>query len=121
MLRYFNFKLSFRRQLCRARDLFGSLIPVTTGCFELRISCIQSSYLTHYAIRPSGFGNYFVCILKKFEVQTLLWSMEFVIQINVELDQLLKVYFLNIEQLSLFFFFSENKVKKEIILDLLLD
>ena len=30
--------------------------------------------------------------------------MEFVIQINVELDQLLKVYFLNIEQLSLFFF-----------------
>ena len=27
---------------CRARDLFGSQIPVTTGGFELRISCIRS-------------------------------------------------------------------------------
>ena len=32
---------------CRARDLFGLQIPVTTGGFELRISCIRSSYLTH--------------------------------------------------------------------------
>ena len=32
----------------RARDLFASQIPVTTGGFELRISCIRSSYLTHY-------------------------------------------------------------------------
>ena len=32
---------------CHARDLFGSQIPVTTGGFELQISCIQSSYLTH--------------------------------------------------------------------------
>ena len=30
-----------------ARDLFGSQIPVTTRGFELRISCIRSSYLTH--------------------------------------------------------------------------
>ena len=30
-----------------ARDLFGSQVPVTTGGLELRISCIQSSYLTH--------------------------------------------------------------------------
>ena len=29
------------------RDLFGSKIPVTTGGFELRISCIRSSYLTN--------------------------------------------------------------------------
>ena len=34
-------------QWCRARDLFGSQIPVTTGGLELRISCIRSSYLTH--------------------------------------------------------------------------
>ena len=27
-------------QRCRARDLLGSQIPVTTGGFELRISCI---------------------------------------------------------------------------------
>ena len=32
---------------CRARDLFGSQIPVTTGGFEQRISCIRSSYLIH--------------------------------------------------------------------------
>ena len=32
---------------CRARDLFASQIPVTTGGFELRISCIRSHYLTH--------------------------------------------------------------------------
>ena len=32
---------------CRARDLFGSQIPVTTGGFDLRISCIRGSYLTH--------------------------------------------------------------------------
>ena len=31
---------------CRAWYLFGSQIPVATGWFELRISCIRSSYLT---------------------------------------------------------------------------
>ena len=36
-----------RVRWCLARDLFGSQIAVTTGRFELRISCIQSSYLTH--------------------------------------------------------------------------
>ena len=36
----------------RARDLFGSQIPVTTEGFELRISCIRNSYLTlsHYGL-----------------------------------------------------------------------
>ena len=47
MLRYFNFEPNFKLQWCRARDLFGSQTPVTTGGFELRISCIRSSYLTH--------------------------------------------------------------------------
>ena len=46
-LRYFNFEPSFKLQWCRAQDLFGLQIPVTTGGFELRISCIQNSYLTH--------------------------------------------------------------------------
>ena len=32
---------------CRTRDLFRSQFPVTTAEFELRICCIQSSYLTH--------------------------------------------------------------------------
>ena len=29
------------------RDLFGSQIPLTTGGFELQISSIQRSHLTH--------------------------------------------------------------------------
>ena len=33
---------------------------------------------------PSGLGNFFVC--KRFAVQTLLWSLEFVIQINLGYD-----------------------------------
>ena len=70
MLRYFNFEPRFKLRWCRARDLFGSQIPVTTGGFELWISCIRS--------------NYFLC--KRFAVQTLLWSLEFVIQINLEHD-----------------------------------
>ena len=48
ILRYFNFEPSFKLRWCRARDLPGSQIPVTTGGFELRIYCKRSSYLTHY-------------------------------------------------------------------------
>ena len=58
MLRYFNFEPSLKLRWCRARDLFGSQIPVTTGEFELQISCIRSSYLTHYAIRPNRLGRF---------------------------------------------------------------
>ena len=43
MLRYFNFEPSFKLRWCRAQDLFGSQIPATTGGFELRVSCIQTS------------------------------------------------------------------------------
>ena len=35
---------------------------------------------------PSGLGNYFV--RKRFVVQSLLWSLEFVIQINLEHDNI---------------------------------
>ena len=34
LLRYFNFEPSFKMRLCRARDLFVSQIPVTTGGFD---------------------------------------------------------------------------------------
>ena len=47
MLRYFNFASSFKLRWSGARDLFGSQIPLTTRGFELKISCIKSSYLTH--------------------------------------------------------------------------
>ena len=46
-LRYFNFNPSFKLRWCCAWDLFGSQIPVTTGGFELWISCIPSGYLIH--------------------------------------------------------------------------
>ena len=35
ILRYFNFERSFKLRWCRARDVFGSQIPLTTGGFEL--------------------------------------------------------------------------------------
>ena len=76
-----NARTDFYLRWCRARDLFGSKIPVITGGFELRISCIQSRYLTpqvvtwkvitYLALWPSELGNDFVC--KRFAVQTLLW------------------------------------------------
>ena len=63
MLRYFKFGSSFKLRWCQSRDLFRSQIPVTTGGFQLPVCCIQSSYLTH---------------------KTLLWSLQFAIQINLE-------------------------------------
>ena len=77
--------IDFLLRWCCPRDLIGSPIPVITGGFELRISCMGSSYLTHKAVRPlwpSGLSNYFV--YKRFVVQTLLWSLELMIQINLE-------------------------------------
>ena len=49
-----------------AGELFGSQIPVTMGGFELSISCISRNY--------------------RFAVQTLLWSLENVIQIILKHD-----------------------------------
>ena len=46
-LRYFNFEQGFTQPWCHGLYLFGSQVPVTEGEFELRISCMQSSYLTH--------------------------------------------------------------------------
>ena len=39
--------IDFPMRWCRTRDLLESQIPVITGGFELRISCIQIRYLTH--------------------------------------------------------------------------
>ena len=55
--------------------MFEPQFPVTKGEFELRISCIRRSYVTHL-------GNYFRC--KRFTLQTTLWVPELVIQINLE-------------------------------------
>ena len=46
--------LLYKLQRCRDRDLFVSQISVTKGGFEMRISCIKKSSLTHYAIRLHG-------------------------------------------------------------------
>ena len=86
MLKYFNSESSFKLRWCCARDLFGSQIPVTTGGFELQISCIRSSYLTHQAIRPDDLLGQVATLYARFAVQTTLWSLKFVIQINLEHD-----------------------------------
>ena len=46
-----------------------------------KLKVINNKYV---ALWPTGLGNYFVC--KRFAVQTLLWSLEFVIQISLEHD-----------------------------------
>ena len=47
--------------------------------FQIRVLRIS---LTYQVLQPIGLGKYFAC--KKFTVQNLLWSLEFVIQINLE-------------------------------------
>lgn len=41
---------------------------------------------------PSGLGNYFVC--KRFGVQTLLWSLKFVIQIDFKHNTIAVIHFI---------------------------
>ena len=87
---YTNFKTAYKHMLilwwCHAQELFGSQIPVTTGGIELWISCIQSNYVTHKAIRPNRLGGFRVPECKRFVEQTLLWSLKGVIQIILEHD-----------------------------------
>ena len=85
ILRYFNLEPSFKVRWCSAQDLLGSQIPMTTGGFELRISCIRSLLHTKSLSNPpTSYARDFVC--KRFVVQTLLWSLEFVILVNLEDD-----------------------------------
>ena len=46
-MRYLNYEPISKLWWCRARNLFGSQIPVTTEGFQQRIYYIRSSYLTH--------------------------------------------------------------------------
>ena len=69
---------------CLENYWFDFLFELIWG-FELRMSCIQSRlYGLLLVLWLRGLGNYFVC--KRFAVETLLWSIEFVIQINLEHD-----------------------------------
>ena len=85
-----NFKTAYRHMLilqwCHAREIFGSQIPVATGGFELWISCIRRSYLTHEAIRSIRLGGFRVPEYKRFAVQTFLWALEVVNQIILKHD-----------------------------------
>ena len=76
MLRYLNFEPSFKQQWCRARDSFGSQVPVTTGGFELRISCIRSSYLTHlyYWYLSTDLTHYSGASIIDFEQVNSCWA-----------------------------------------------
>ena len=49
-----------------------------------RLIWITNSSDHRRALWPNGLGNFFVC--KRFAVQTLLWSLEFGIQISLEDD-----------------------------------
>ena len=63
---------------CAVLEIYlGLQIPLTTGGIELRASYIQWSYLSHYVIRSIQLSSCIVC--KRFAVQTLLRSLEFVI------------------------------------------
>ena len=57
---------------CRAQYLFGSQIPVTTGQFKLRISCIKTSYLTHQAMRPNRLEGFRVPAFATLRQQQLI-------------------------------------------------
>ena len=69
---------------CLAQKLFGSQIPVTTGGFEMRISCIWSNYLIHQAIGANRLGEFIVPKCQRFEIQTFLSLLEVVIQMIIE-------------------------------------
>ena len=94
---------------------FANLILVSAVVSMLKIylnhkfQWPQESLNCGQVIWPSGFGNYFVC--KRFVVQTLLWSLEFVIQINIEHD-IIVVWNLpqswNISTMKFFFYFIYN-------------
>ena len=60
MLSYLNFKPNFKLRLCRARELLVSQLLVTTGVFELQISCIWvlQIRLAYYALWSSELGSH---------------------------------------------------------------
>ena len=64
------------------------LIWITNSSDHRRVWTANLLNLAWISLRivfwPSGLGNYFVC--KRFAVQILIWSLEFVIQINLEQD-----------------------------------
>ena len=57
-------------------------ITYSTSWFLIQIVNISMLVRSSNSTFVIGLGNYFVC--KRFPVQTLLWSVEFVIQINLE-------------------------------------
>ena len=70
----------FLRRVIRKFLTFLSSEPNISG--QLRWIFGSSWLCSFKALWPSGLGNYFVCT--RFTVQTLLWSLEMVILINLE-------------------------------------
>ena len=81
------------------RNFFGKFIQTQERYVEILqlrakfqtaiVLCLRFIWITNSsdhrrALWPNGLGNYFVC--KTFAVHTLLWSLEFVVQINLEHD-----------------------------------
>lgn len=75
-LRYFNFELWLKLDIATFMIYYESQIRVTTKGFILQSSYMQCS-INHWTRKFSGLHNSIVC--KKFAVQSLLWSLGFVI------------------------------------------
>ena len=73
--------------ICKANIYFSNDVSI---CNLLSVKCVSMNNqeckirpeILNINLWPSGLGNFIVC--KRFAVQTLLWSLEFVIQINFE-------------------------------------
>ena len=90
-------------QWCCAWHIFRSQFPVTSGGFELRMSCIQSSYSTHSAIWRNGLGNYFVCKRRISSNPPAVTGISYINKSRAQRHRSLKLS-LKLKYLSSFFF-----------------
>ena len=74
---------SFWFAFSRIRTEYGGILRISPYSVRMRENADQNnSEYGHFLRSDSGFGNYIAC--KGFAVQTLLWSLEFVIRKNFE-------------------------------------
>ena len=81
MLSYFNFRPSFKLQWCCVLE--ENYLSNNFNCKSLAFGYPESSPLAYYALWPSGLV---ITSYASDSVETLLWSLEFVLQIILEHD-----------------------------------
>ena len=73
----------FVKQIFISAMMFFSCNLLSVKCVSMNNQeCKIRPEIININLWPSGLGNFIVC--KRFAVQTLLWSLGFVIQINFE-------------------------------------